>query len=106
MEYNDWAESPYTAEPATETGRYVVYPYAMSFLLVTFKRGSDVVYVPPGKSRLVPGLPYLALTLILGWCGVPWGPIYTIESIARILGGGIDVTEEVTRSARAQAYLR
>jgi hypothetical protein len=92
------------AQQRQSAARYVVYPYVMSFLLVTMKRGSDVVRIEPGQSRLVPGLPYLALTVILGWWGIPWGPIYSIQAILQILGGGIDVTDEVTEYALRRAY--
>jgi len=35
---------------------------------------------------------------VLGWWGIPWGPIWTISTIVTNLRGGRDVTNEVVRS--------
>jgi len=43
-------------------------------------------------------LKFTILTMLLGWWGIPWGPIYTIGSIFRNLSGGVDVTQEVIES--------
>jgi len=41
-------------------------------------------------------------TLVVGWWGVPWGPIYTIESIFSNCCGGKDVTKEIMGSLKSQ----
>lgn len=76
-------------------GKFVIFSYTMSFLLVTLRRSSSVVYVGPGESVLVKGLPYTLLSLVLGWWGIPWGFIYTPMSLYHNLSGGHDVTAEV-----------
>jgi hypothetical protein len=78
-------------------GRFVIYLYCISLLVVTFRRPSAVVYVPAGQSAFFKGLPYTLLSLIGGWWGLPWGPIRTLEAVFTNIGGGKDVTEEVMR---------
>ena len=46
------------------------------------------------------GLPFTLLSLLLGWWGIPWGPIYTIQSLWVNLKGGRDVTQEIMPSMR------
>jgi hypothetical protein len=76
---------------ATSGSSFVVYQYCISLGIVSFKRYSGVKVIPPGGSRVLPGLPYTLVSLIFGWWGIPWGPIWTLETIGRNLGGGIDV---------------
>lgn len=82
-------------------GRFVVFQYTISILLMTFKRGSAVFYFKPGEGSMGKGMPYTLLTLLLGWWGFPWGPIYSVMSIATNLGGGKDVTNDVMENIRA-----
>ena len=77
---------------------FVYYQYAISIVVMTFRRGSDIFYIPPGQSRLGKGLPYSLITLLLGWWGFPWGPIYSIGSIYTNFGGGKIVTSEIFES--------
>ena len=78
---------------AVEDGaRFVAYHYTISIGIMTFRRSSAVHFVPAGSSSVVKGLPYTLLTLVAGWWGIPWGPIYTISSLAKNLSGGEDVT--------------
>ena len=81
-------------------GRFVYYKYTISVLVLTFRRSSGVYFVKPGESRVVKGLGWTALSLLLGWWGVPWGPIWTIGSLWTNLHGGEDVTTQVVNSFR------
>lgn len=76
-------------------GRFVVYSYCVSILVMTFKRSSDIHFLRPGEGAFLPGLPYTLLSLFLGWWGFPWGFIYTPMALVQNLGGGKDVTVEV-----------
>ena len=76
-------------------GKFVIYTYCISIVIMTFKRSSNIHFIKPGNSAITPGLGLLFISLILGWWGLPWGPIYTIGSIFNILTGGKDVTSEV-----------
>ncbi|MDR0923940.1 MAG: hypothetical protein LBN31_06270 [Hungatella sp.] len=79
-------------------GKLVIYQFCISILVMTFKRGSDIYLIRAGESAFVKGLGYTLLSLILGWWGLPWGPIYTIGSIITNCKGGKDVTQEIISS--------
>lgn len=75
--------------------KFVRYIYCVSIGIMTFKRSSKIHFVPAGKSAVVPGLGWSLLTFLLGWWGIPWGPIYSVQSIFMNFAGGYDVTEAV-----------
>lgn len=79
-------------------GRFVRYEYVISILIMTFTRSSRIHFVKADGNRLVTGLPYTALTLALGWWGVPWGVIRTPLAALKNLAGGDDVTAQVWRA--------
>ncbi len=76
-------------------GRFVVFQYCISVIVMTFRRGSDIYFIKAGESAFGRGLGYSLLTLLLGWWGIPWGPIYTIGALVTNFGGGKDVTKEI-----------
>ena len=84
-------------------GRFVVYPYCISLGVLTFKRTSSVHFIRKGQSRTRHSLVFVLISCWLGWWGIPWGPIWTIQSIKTNLSGGQDVTQEVLESIRTQA---
>lgn len=75
-------------------GKFVVYQYCISIVIMTFKRSSNVYLIRDGEGAFGKGLKYTLLSLILGWWGIPWGPIYTIGAIVTNCRGGKDVTQE------------
>jgi hypothetical protein len=88
-------------EDVRQGGRFVVYSFTVSVIILTFKRSSGLIYVPSEKNRFVQGLSYSFITLMLGWWGIPWGPIYTVGSLITNFGGGKDVTEELLAQMQA-----
>ncbi len=56
-----------------------------------------------GENPVVKGLPFTLLSLAAGWWGIPWGPIYTIQSVYNNSRGGEDVTQAVVNSLRGQS---
>lgn len=76
-------------------GRFVMFGYCMSFLIITLRRSSDIYFIPASQSAVAAGLPYTFLSLLIGWWGFPWGFIYTPMVLAQNLSGGKDVTAEV-----------
>ena len=76
-------------------GKFVMYLYCVSLIFVTYKRPSEIRFIKAGESAALNGLGYTVLSLIFGWWGIPWGPIYTIEALWTNLTGGRDVTPEV-----------
>jgi hypothetical protein len=76
-------------------GRFVVFTYTVSVLVMTFKRSTDIYFIKPGQSAAMKGMPWTVMSFFLGWWGFPWGFIYTPASIFGNLSGGKDVTREV-----------
>lgn len=79
-------------------GKFVYFLYTMSFLVVTFKRTSKIHFVKSTEKASRFSWPYSLLTFLLGWWGIPWGPIYSIQSFSTNFSGGQDVTKEVMKS--------
>ena len=75
--------------------RFVLFQYCISALVVTFRRPSDIYLIRAEENATVKGLPFTLLTLLLGWWGIPWGPIYSVQSLITNLGGGKKVTSEI-----------
>ena len=84
-------------------GKFVIYQFCISILVITFKRSSNIYFIIHEQNAVVKGLPYTLLSLILGWWGIPWGPIYTIQSVWLNFKGGKDVTQEVLASMASAA---
>jgi len=80
--------------------RFVVYQWAVSVLIMSFKRNSPVVYVKAGENAAMKSLPWTLLSFFVGWWGIPWGFIYTPQVIYKNLNGGADVTSYVLAAVR------
>jgi hypothetical protein len=76
-------------------GRFVLYQYAISVLVLSFKRSSAIMFIRPGESAVAKGIPYSLISLVAGWWGIPWGPIWTIMTVVQNLSGGKDLTPHV-----------
>lgn len=75
--------------------RFVIYQYCISLVIMTFKRPSNIYFLRAGESAVIKGLGFSFISFVLGWWGIPWGPIHTIGSLITNFGGGKDVTQEV-----------
>lgn len=84
-------------------GKFVTYQYCISLLVVTFKRPSPVYLIRSTEKAVTKGLLYSLISFFLGWWGIPWGPIYTIESFVVNFKGGRDVTAQITAALSAAA---
>jgi hypothetical protein len=82
-------------------GKFVIFQYCISIIILTFKRSSNVYFIKAGESSAKHSAGFTLLTLVLGWWGIPWGPIYTIGSLHTNLSGGKDITQEVLHSINA-----
>lgn len=82
-------------------GRFVVFQYCISIILMTFRRGSDVFFIRPGEGTLRHSARYSLLSFVVGWWGIPWGPIYTVGALVTNAKGGRDVTAEVLAALAA-----
>lgn len=78
--------------------KFVVFEYCVSILILTFKQPTDIYFIRAGEGTLGRSFGYTLTSLVLGWWGFPWGPIYTIASLVTNLSGGKDVTNEVLQA--------
>jgi hypothetical protein len=79
-------------------GKFVVYQYCVSVIILTFKRPSDIYFIPADSNPLTKGLPFSLISFFFGWWGIPWGPVYTVGSLVKNFGGGKDVTQPIMNS--------
>lgn len=79
-------------------GKFVIYHYCISILVATFRRSSEIYFIPARQKGVSRGMMFTLLTFIFGWWGIPWGPIYSISSLVVNLSGGKNVTKEVIQS--------
>ncbi|MCI0552954.1 MAG: hypothetical protein L0287_18540 [Anaerolineae bacterium] len=94
----DIQTSGHLQQELQQGGKFVMYQYCISLLIITFRRSSNIYFIRHEDNAVVKGLPFTLLSLVLGWWGIPWGPIYTIQSIWVNFSGGKDVTQEVLAS--------
>jgi len=83
-------------------GKFVRYRYCFSAMVVTVMQGTDIYFVRAGENRIVKGLPWTLLTLVVGWWGIPWGPIRTVHSLWINFSGGDDLTADVVSAMNLQ----
>lgn len=76
-------------------GKFVVFPYTISFVLMTLKRNSSIYFIRPDENTFKYSFGYVLLNLVIGWWGIPWGPIYTIGAFYSHITGGKDFTQVV-----------
>jgi hypothetical protein len=86
-------------------GKFVFFYYSVSVLIMSFRRASPVYFIPAGENALGKAVPWTLLTLVAGWWGIPWGPIYTVQSLAVNLKGGKDVTAELSAKLQPVANM-
>jgi len=85
--------------------KIVSYHYCISIVVMTFRRSSDAYYIPAGESAVMKGLRWTLLSLVAGWWGIPWGPIFTIQSLVVNLGGGKDLTADISAAMNRPAAM-
>jgi len=66
-------------------GRFVVFQYCVSLLVVSLKRSSPLYFIRPGESAFTRSLPYTLISFVAGWWGIPWGPIWTLMTMAGVV---------------------
>ena len=86
-------------------GKFVEYNYAVSIIVMTFKRSSDIYFVRSDENAVANGLIYSLISFLVGWWGIPWGPVHTIRSFITNFGGGKDITDEIMASLAARDLL-
>lgn len=79
----------------TKGGKFVIFQYCISIVIMTFKRSSSIYFIKPGEGTLVKSIRYTLISLFVGWWGIPWGPVYTIGTTITNFKGGKNITREV-----------
>ena len=82
--------------------RFVVFEYCISIIVMTFRRSSDVYFIRSNEATIKHSWGFTLLTLVLGWWGIPWGPIYSIASLFTNISGGKNVTAEILTAIASQ----
>lgn len=81
--------------------KFVIYQFTISIVVMTFRRSSNIYFVKSQREAILKGLPFSLISLLLGWWGIPWGPIYTISSFINNFQGGDNVTDRVLHHINA-----
>ncbi|MEI6176741.1 MAG: hypothetical protein WCS43_07610 [Verrucomicrobiota bacterium] len=76
-------------------GRFVVFQYVFSLIIMSFRRNSPIMYLAPGQSGTGAAFGWSLIPLCFGWWGIPWGIIYSIGALWRNSAGGVDITEPI-----------
>ncbi len=63
------------------------YYYAASFVVVSYLHPIAPQLICHG-CRIKSGLGYAVVSLVFGWLGFPWGPIFTMRAVYRNCCGG------------------
>lgn len=92
---------PELANELDRGGRFVIYKYTFSVIVMTFTQVSDVHFLRGGEGGVGKGLVYSVMTFLFGWWGIPWGPISSIGSLWTNFNGGKIVTGEVLAALQA-----
>lgn len=79
-------------------GRFRVFRYNFSVIVMSFMRSSGLQYIRAGHGPGGHAWPWTVFSMIVGWWGVPWGLIYTVQTLYTNCMGGQDVTLEVLSS--------
>jgi len=82
--------------PTTKTVRY---EYVVSFVVATRHAFSEPVVLRAGQWAWFASWPYQLTTVLLGWWGLPWGPMCSLAALWNNLNGGHRLdTEPATES--------
>lgn len=79
-------------------GRFAVWQYNFSILVMSFRRSSGIRFIPPGEGGFASCFGYSCISAFIGWWGFPWGILWTPMTLGRNLMGGLDLTEPVLAS--------
>lgn len=82
-------------ELVNKGGKFVIFPYTISFVIMTLKRSSDIYFIRQDENSFKYSYSYVLLNFFIGWWGIPWGPIYTIGALYNHIIGGKDITQAV-----------
>ncbi|MEO1429445.1 MAG: hypothetical protein AAFV71_10345 [Cyanobacteria bacterium J06633_8] len=82
--------------------KFVAFLYCFSLIVITFKRSSSIYFIKAGEGTLKHSIKFTLISIFLGWWGIPWGIIYTIQSLITNCQGGRDMTTQVMSALRQE----
>jgi|GEM_PF-1649332 hypothetical protein len=85
-------------EMVKQGGRFMVWRYNFSIMVLSFKRSSGLRFIKPGESGFLGCFGHSCISSFFGWWGFPWGLIWTPVCLFRNMAGGQDLTEPVLAS--------
>jgi hypothetical protein len=69
--------------------------YLLTYSLILYTSKSPGTFKPIcDRCQIRAGLFYSFVTCLVGWWGIPWGPIYTVQAIYRNCKGGVVIPNE------------
>ncbi|MDH5179986.1 MAG: hypothetical protein OEZ39_19485 [Gammaproteobacteria bacterium] len=83
-------------------GKFVIYQYCISIIIMSFRQPSNIYFIKSDQGSVGKGLGFSLITLLLGWWGIPWGPIYSIGSLYTNFSGGKNVTNDILSGAQGE----
>jgi hypothetical protein len=86
------------ADEVRRGGKFVVFQYCVSVLVVTVLQPTQIYFLRAGQSAAHYSGKFTLLSLLFGWWGLPWGPIRTLQALMTN-SNGIDVTQQVLATA-------
>ena len=84
-------------------GRFVIFQYAISVIILSFRRPSNVYFIRAGEGTTSKSISFTILTFLAGWWGIPFGPIFTVQALVTNFRGGKDVTKQIVASLNKPA---
>lgn len=77
----------YKGQPVSKDTILIRYLFVISIAILTFRIPSRF-YIRDSESTGFVSFIYTLFTLLFGWWGIPWGPIYTVQAVIKNLSGG------------------
>ena len=76
--------------------KFIVFQYCISLIfVVTLRRFSTAFLIKPNTSISKYKINYNIITILFGWWGFTWGPIYSVKSLSLNRKGGLDITKDI-----------
>lgn len=89
----------YNNKSITKDSKVIQYQFCFSLIFISFTFPTRFL-LESDDSRKFHNAAACLFTFLFGWWGVPWGPLYSIQSIYRNLKGGSTQTVESLLESR------
>ena len=93
-------------EEINSGGRFIQFEFTISILIMSFSRPTDIFFIKSGESVFAKGFPYTLISILFGWWGIPWGPLYTIKAIINNSSAKHDLTQQILAKMTPQEESR